>query len=360
MSDVAKKAGVCQSTVSLVLNNVPSARLSQPTQDRVRQAAKDLGYQLSVRNRPSTADMGNRNIIAYVADEISASPHPVVTIDGAREAAWDAGLMLSVFSTHNNAELEALTLGWVAANPSVAGVIYASIFTREIIFPAALKETPTVLLNCHVADRGHASVVPGELTGGYTATARLIQSGHRHIGYINGEPWMEAARDRLKGYRNALATADIPFDPSLVRDGDWLPDTGYAMTVELMAAPHPPTAIFCANDLMALGALEALHELGLRVPKDVAVIGYDDQEIARHTHPPLTTVLLPNFEMGRWAVETLVSQISGRDPPRSPKVKIECPLVERDSVGPIVVNGCEPLPAVEEKPAASRQKVRSV
>ena len=140
--------------------------------------------------------------------------------------------------------------------------------------------------------------MPGEVAGGHAATDVLIRAGHRRIGYVNGEASMEASRHRLRGYRQALATADLPFDPDLVREGNWQPLSGYEATRELMRLTAPPTAIFCANDLMAVGCYEALRELGLRIPDDVAVMGYDDREIAQHLHPPLTTVLLPHFEMG--------------------------------------------------------------
>ena len=130
-------------------------------------------------------------------------------------------------------------------------------------------------------------------------------------------------------------TGGLPFDPTLVRDGDWMSGTGFEATMSLMEGPRPPTAIFCANDLMALGALEALGRLGLKVPEDVSVMGYDDQEISRHTHPPLTTMLLPNYEMGRAAMEALLEETDPAEPlqpPRRRLVKIDCPLVERESV----------------------------
>ena len=142
---------------------------------------------------------------------------------------------------------------------------------------------------------------------------------------------MEASRNRLKGYRQALAAADLPFDPELTRDGNWQPVSGYERTHELMRLPSPPTAIFCANDLMAIGCYEALRELGLRIPDDVAVMGYDDREIARHLHPPLTTVLLPHFEMGTIAAEMLFDA-AVRPTARPEQVKVECVLVKRSSV----------------------------
>jgi LacI family transcriptional regulator len=156
-------------------------------------------------------------------------------------------------------------------------------------------------------------------------------------GFINGETWQDAAKDRLKGYRQAIATADLPFAENLVRDGDWSSGKGFEHTLSLMREPNPPTAIFCANDLMALGAIEALKQLGLRVPEDVSVLGYDDQEIARHTHPPLSTVVLPNYELGRWAVETLLQEEQNRAagaPIKHRTVKLDGPLIERASVCP--------------------------
>jgi LacI family transcriptional regulator len=173
-------------------------------------------------------------------------------------------------------------------------------------------------------------VVPGEVAGGFTATEFVLRHGHRRVAFVNGEPWMEAARDRLKGYRQALASADAPFDAGLVRSGDWMPDSGYRHAYDLLAGPRPPTAIVCANDLMALGVLEALAELGLRAPDDVSVMGYDDQEMARYTRPALSTCILPNYEMGRWAAETVIAQARG--PARPLQIKMECPLVPRETV----------------------------
>ncbi len=169
------------------------------------------------------------------------------------------------------------------------------------------------------------------MIGGQTATSRLIAAGHRRIGYITGEPWMDASRDRLKGYRRALAGADIAFDPELVRPGNWEPSAGYEHTRALMALPSPPTGIFCSNDLMALGCYEALKEMGLRIPEDVAVVGYDDREIARYMHPPLTTVLLPHHEMGVEAAEYLIDTAT-RPRPGPTQIKVEGQLVERQSV----------------------------
>ncbi|WP_233217341.1 LacI family DNA-binding transcriptional regulator [Trinickia dabaoshanensis] len=336
MTDIAKATGVSQSTVSLILNGAVGAKFSEGTRRNVLKAAQELGYQLPTRTTAPVAP-GERNLIVYVADEISTSPHPVVNVDGARDAAWNNGCLLAVYSTHGNADIEQRVLHDALANPNVLGVIYATVYTRKVAVPAPLLKVPTVLLNCYSTDAVLSSVVPAEVTGGYTATEHLIAAGHRRIGFINGETWQDAAKDRLKGYRQALATADLPFDESLVRDGDWSSGKGYELTLSLMRVPNPPTAIFCGNDLTAIGAIEAVKQLGLRVPEDVSVIGYDDQEIARHTHPPLTTVVLPNYELGRWAVETLLQEEENRGagaPFKRRTIKLDGPLIERGSVAP--------------------------
>jgi len=327
MIDVANEARVSQTTVSLVLNHADGARLSAETRERVVKAAARLGYQPVRRGFPpgsaATASIG------FVCDEMSTDPWTAIGLDGVREKAWERGLTVMVMTTRGDADMESAALAQLTAQPLV-GLIYATINTRLIDAPAALSRTPTVLLNCHVANGALPSVVPGEVAGGHAATDVLISAGHRRIGYVNGEASMEASRHRLRGYRQALATADLPFDPDLLREGNWQPISGYEAARELMNLRSPPTAIFCANDLMAVGAYEALHELGLRIPDDVAVMGYDDREIGQHLHPPLTTVLLPHFEMGSIAAEILLDTSSG-SASRPRQIKVECPIVRRGS-----------------------------
>jgi LacI family transcriptional regulator len=334
MTDVAAAAGVSQTTVSLVLNGAEGARLSGETQQRVLEAARTIGYRLARRGKPEQITAGG-TAIGFVVNEMSTDPWAAIAMDGARERAWEHGLTISAAVTRGDPEMELAVFAQMTAQPLV-GLIYGTIHTQQVTPPPSLfGRIPTVLLNCYVADRSLPSFVPGEVAGGHTATHRLIRAGHRRIGFIMGEALMDASRDRLKGYRHALVAADLPFDPDLVRPGNWEPSTGYQQTLTLMRFGNPPTAIFCANDLMAVGSIEALRELGRRVPEDVAVIGYDNRELAQFTHPPLTTVLLPHFEMGAQAVSYLIEQ-AGRSSARPMQIKIECPLIERQSVGPAI------------------------
>ncbi len=327
MIDVANEARVSQTTVSLVLNHADGARLSPETRQRVMKAAAKLGYQPVRRGGVAASAAAT---IGFVCDELSTDPWNAIGLDGVRERAWANGLTVTVMTTRGDADMEAAALAQLAEMP-LAGLIYATINTRLVEAPAWAGAPPIVLLNCHAAQGGFASVVPGEVAGGHAATDVLIRAGHTRIGYVNGEPSMEAARHRLRGFRQALATADLPFDPRLVREGNWEPLSGYEAARALMALDQPPTAIFCANDLMAVGAYEALREAGLRIPDDVAVMGYDDRAIAEHLHPPLTTVLLPHFEMGALAAELLIDAAGG-DPPPPRQIKVECPVVMRKSV----------------------------
>jgi LacI family transcriptional regulator len=328
MTDVARIAGVSQSSVSLVLNQMSGARISPDTQQRVFDAARQVGYKLPGTRHQAAAGT-DRRTIAYLVDEISTSPHPVVSLDGARDFAFEQDFLVATYVTRSNPELEEATIEAVKRDKSVVGVIYSSIFTRRVTLAKSLEDIPTVLLNCYAEPRKHIAILPGEVAGGFTATAHLTELGHRRIGFINGEPWMDASLDRLKGYRQALATADIGFDERLVRSGDWLPLTGYQHALDLLSTDNPPTALFCGNDLMAVGALEAAQEMGFKVPDDLTIMGYDDQELARYTHPPLTTLVLPNYEMGQRAAEALLDMTVHGKKMKPMTIKIDGPLVLR-------------------------------
>lgn len=327
MMDVASRAGVSQATVSLVLNGSPGARLSTLTRERVRQAADELGYKL-VRRGPRRAP-ADQSLIAFLADDIATDPWMSLAFDGAREKALEYGLSVCLSVTRGDPDAEATILGQMGHQ--LLGIIYGTILTRRVEPSPALFEQHTVLVNCYDAKRQLPSVLPGELVGGRVATERLIRAGRRRIGLINGQEGLDASRDRLKGYRQALSSYDISFDADLVRPGNWEPSSGYEMTLELMALDEPPDGVFCANDMMAVGCFDALRELGLRVPDDVSVIGFDDREIAQFTRPPLTTLILPHFEMGEIAAELLINAASGLQAGPT-QIKVECPLVERDSV----------------------------
>ena len=326
MADVANEAQVSQTSVSLVLNFAEGARLSPQTRERVINAARKLGYQPVRRGKMAYGT----SPIAFFCDEISTDPWAAVALNGVSEKAWEYGLSVTATVTHGDPEIEAAAFAQLAARPH-AGLIYATINTRLIKINPAFFNQPTILLNCHCLKSPFSSVVPDEAEGGYAAASVLIRTGHTRIGYIGGEVGMEASRLRFRGYKRALASANLPFDADLLHHGDWQPPSGYQGAQAFMALPSPPTAIFCANDMMAVGCYDALRELGLRIPQDVAVVGYDDREIARHMHPPLSTVVLPHYAMGITAAELLIELVE-HSTIRPRHVKANCPVVSRESV----------------------------
>jgi len=333
MQDIARVASCSQTTVSLVLSANTTVKISDATKERVLEAANSLGY--AVRVTPTAT--GTRKLpmmdgtIAFVVDYLSTSAEMINAFNGVRQAVSQTGNLVLLAETQNDPVLEPKTLQSFF-DQGVEGIIYATMFTRQIEVPEILRSTntPVLLLNCFSDDLTLPAVIPSEVAGGHSATNALIKAGHRRIATITGEPFMTCAAGRTSGYRTALASADIPFDEDLVIEGNWLPSAGYAATRQLMDLPSPPTAIFCQNDRMAIGCYEALKEMGLVIPDDISVIGFDDDETARHLSPPLTSMILPTRAMGRWVIEQLFH--GPTEGQRHPLVKLECELVERESI----------------------------
>jgi LacI family transcriptional regulator len=334
MLDVARLAGVSQTAVSFVLSEAPLAeRIPEETRDRIREAVRTLGYRPNASAK--VLRTGTSDSIGFITDESASNPFSGGMIVGAQRLAWDRGKMLIIVNTEGDPAVADAAVE-IMLQRHVEGIIYAADYHQEVKPPAALAEVPSVLLDCFSADRTFPSVVPDEVGGARLATEHLLAMGHRRVGFINVHPQLAAAPGRLAGYRQALAHHDLPFDPALVRHATSHDnaDEGYVGGCELLALPEPPTALFCATDRMAMGAYDAIRERGLRISEDVAVVGFDDQQIiARFLRPALTTVALPHRAMGEWAVQYL---LTGHDATHgSPPVQhlMPCPLVVRGSAG---------------------------
>lgn len=329
MHDVAAAAGVSQATVSLVLNDAGGARVSEDTRQRVHDAAQQLGYRTNAHAK--VLRDGVAGMIGFVGDYVATAPFAGKIIEGAQARAWEAGMLLLTVNTGGDQDLEAASLEAMLSH-KVAGVVYASMYHRVVDVPEVLGEVPAVVLNAQDRSGTFPSIAPSEVLGGFTATKRLIDAGHRRIAFINighVEDRLPAVVGRLEGYRKALAEAGLPADDDLHRPGDGHEDGGYRNTLELMSGANPPTAIFCGNDRTAWGAYQALASLGLSVPEDISVVGFDNQEsLAPYLRPGLTTLELPFIEMGRRAVELI---LAGTPSPGHTEL-FECPIIERHSV----------------------------
>ncbi|TCO32867.1 LacI family transcriptional regulator [Kribbella steppae] len=328
--DVAAHAGVSVTTVSHVLNEAPGKRITDATRARVKQSADELGYAPSSVAR--NLRLQRSQMLALISDEIATTPYAGRMILGAQEAASKAGWLLMLVNTGFDSEFEAAEIRALRQR-QVDGFLYATMYHREVVLPEAIDGVPTVLLDARSDDLSVPSVVPDEVGGGRTATEELIRHGHTRIGFLNNVDDIPATRGRLEGYRAALDDAGLVFDQRLVVEGSSDTEGGLQTARKLLSATDRPTALFCFNDRMAMGAYHAAAELGLRIPEDLSLVGFDNQElIAEGLRPVLTTVALPHYEMGAWAVETLIARIEGQELNGPHQVELSCPLVYRNSV----------------------------
>jgi len=327
MEDVAKIAGVSRATVSYVINDVPNSNIPAETRARIWNAVNELGYR---PNAIAKGLRGNRsNVLGFITDDLSDTPYIVDIIKGAQDVALAHNKMILLMDSEKKLKIEEVIFRMMV-EWQVEGIIYASTLHREITTAPYFFFTPTILVDCFTREQNLPTIVPNEVQGGYVATQALLNKGHRWIGFINGPQSLPASVGRLEGYKKALSEFNIPFDESLVCYGNWWQESGYDYTLKLIEQNKNITAIFCGNDWMAMGAYDALKKLGLSVPKDIAIVGFDNREaIAAHMHPALTTVALPYYEMGKQAMEYLLADQNQRYPIH---VALDCPLIERDSV----------------------------
>lgn len=328
MYDVARRAGVSQTTVSFVVNDVPNTNILPETRERVWAAVEELGWQPNAMARGLS--MRRSHTIGLISDEIATSSHAGKIIQGAQDAAWADGNMLLVINTDGNREIERAAMKMMTER-RVEGLIYATMYHRTVVPALDVAQVHIVLLDCFVADRSLPSVVPDEVQGGRTATELLLKKGHRRIGFINEIGPLPAMFGRLEGYKQALEAYGAPFDPDLVRTGTVIAPEGYRCALDLLLQPNRPTALFCYNDSMAMGAYDAIRQLGLSIPNDVAIVGFDNLEvIAAQLRPTLTTMELPHYAMGQWAVQYLLDHAD--DAELAPvQQTIPCRLIERAS-----------------------------
>lgn len=325
MRDVAKVAGVSVATVSHVVNDKPGARIGDDARRRVQEAVIELGYRPNALAK--TLSQGTSRFIGLVADAIATTPFAGQIIHGAQDEAWKHGYVLLVANTDGNeaAENEAIAM---MLEHQVHGILYSTWYHREIHVPEALHQTDTVLVDCFAEGSGLPAVVPDEEQGGRTATEELLAAGHRRIAFINTTTPSPAQSGRLAGYRAALEAAGVVYDASLVFPAAPEQEGGYAATRDILESKA--TAVFCHNDRVAMGLYDGLREHGLRIPDDIAVMGFDNQDvIAAHLRPPLSTVALPHYELGVAGVRLLLGLEPG--PSAGPQL-ITCPPIRRHSI----------------------------
>ncbi|GEP28769.1 LacI family DNA-binding transcriptional regulator [Cryobacterium levicorallinum] len=328
--EVAAAAGVSVTTVSHSLSG--GGQLSDATRKRVRSVAESLNY---TPNRLASGLRSKRSqIIGFVSDEISTTPYAGNMLLGAQDAAAAHDQVLMVVNSNRNAQLEARGIDALLQH-RVDGIIYARMYHQAVELPAALSGVPTVFLDASNESSDLSSVVPDEEGAALTAMDHLIEAGHRRIGYLNNIDDIPATRGRLAGYRAALAKHGIPFDESLIALSESMTGPGRDAASRLLARPDRPTALFCFNDRIAMGAYQAAHLARLAIPHDLSIVSIDNFEVlADALLPGLTSIALPHYEMGRWAAERLAAELAGEADSPPEQIRMHCPLVLRQSVGP--------------------------
>ena len=335
LKDVAEAAGVSSATASLVLNGRADGRVSADLVVRVEEASARLNYRPNLVARSLRTQ--ESKTIGIISNDVATTPFAGAMLSGAQEVAWRNGWLLLLVNSNGDAAMEKAAVRSLIQR-NVDGFIYAAMFHQEIETPDYLNEQKVILLDCVDSAKKFDSVVPNEYQGATDAVQYLVDQGHKRIAHISTSENVIASRKRLKAFKDVLKANNLDFNPDyVVKVADSNSIDGYAGTQKLLALKELPTAIFCYTDRIAMGAYEAITEAGLSVPKDISVVGFDNQlNIADALRPPLTTVQLPHFEMGAWAVTRLLEAI---DPENSEPLKqmgqvIACPLVVRDSVAP--------------------------
>src|SRR5579864_1674532 len=326
---IASLAGVSRSTVSRVLNNHPGVKAAKRA--RVLKVIQDQHYtpqaaarSLAIARTDSIGVLIPRSATVSLADPFVATMIQLLFEASAQQGYFAMLAMLT-------ADRETGFYERILRGRHFDGVIMFSTDIDDPILPLLIKDgSPLVLIGRHPYFDDVASVDVENREGAHDAVAHLIQLGHRRIGLINGQLQMEAALARRDGYKQALLEHGIPIDPDLMVEGFYSQTAAYQATQRLLDLPHPPTALFAASDTMAVGAMSAIRERGLRIPEDVEVVGYDDLPIAASATPPLSSVRQPVDEMSEHAVQLLVEQMRGE---RSRSVRLPARLMVRASCG---------------------------
>ncbi|HWT76998.1 MAG TPA: LacI family DNA-binding transcriptional regulator [Mobilitalea sp.] len=341
IKDIAREAGVSIATVSKVLNN--KQKISSETADKVLSIAKALNYNPNVHAR--NLKNGQNRTIGIITEDLTVFNSPSI-VDGIAEYCENnqyhyilGNLRFnrlyghSIEFTQEKSELVTTAINNMLSK-QVDGIIYVGCHSHEISHLTQQEMTPFVCAYCFTNNPGLPSVIYDDQTAAYDATKLLIDYGHRKIGVISGLANSIHSSNRLFGYQDALYQSGIPYNPRLILYGNWEKESGYDLCQKLIA--DGVTAIFAHNDLMAIGVIEYCIEHNITIGQELSLIGFDNRDISMVCRPKLTTVSLPLYEIGHQAAELLINLIENKPNPESQIVKLECEIIERESVKKLV------------------------
>jgi DNA-binding LacI/PurR family transcriptional regulator len=326
--EIAEHAGVSVGTVSHVINS--SAIVRERLRQRVVQAISDLGYQPSQLARGLRRNQSN--IIGMIVPDITNPFFPAV-VRGAEDVAHQNSLQLLLCNTDNDPAKE-LAYWHELRSYRTAGLILIPSVDSQLGRVHCENRFPAVCLDRLPPQWEGDSVAVDNAAGAEAATRHLIALGHQQIGVITGDLKLTNAVKRLDGVRRAMRTAKIEIDPAYIQEGHFNRLSGYEKMLTLLRLQPRPTAVFASNDLIALGALAALRESGLRCPEDISLVGFDDLEFSEFVLPALTTVSQPGYQMGTRGATMLMKRLAGADGPPQ-RVVLSTELRLRHSTAPV-------------------------
>lgn len=323
--DVAARAGVSFGTVSRVINN--DVHVREETRERVLQAMQQLNF-VANRQARSLAGGKSNSIGVLVPDLGTGYIGEIIRGIDAELSLTDLDLIL--YTTHRTASKESNYVANLATGMVDGLLLVLPRSPVDFIGNLIQRKFPFALIDHQGTGRDCPAVGATNWQGAYNATEYLIKLGHTRIGFITGSMDLGCSVDRLDGYKSALRTYHISEKPELIYEGNFFQSDGFAGASALLDLPNPPTAIFASNDVMAMGAMDAVRTRGLRIPDDVSILGFDDIPQAGLVRPGLTTVNQPLEKMGRVATQMLLDML---EHPEIEANRIELPtqLVMRDS-----------------------------
>lgn len=338
IKDIAAKAKVSIATVSYVLNGTRNVR--PDTRQRVVEAIKELNYKPN--DIAKSLKLNRTNTIGVIAEDVTVFNAPEI-IDGINDFGDRHDLHILLVNLRLNkrigrnfADIESYRKYAADAvsellSKQVDGIIYIGVHTRDLTGLINADGKPIVYTYGYTRD--DISIQYNDEQASYQAMSHLIAKGHSRIAIISGLMDSIPSRQRLNGYYRAITDFQLPFDPVLIKMGDWERESGFRLTGELLSLPEPPTAILSMNDVMVVGVLQAADERGIKVPEQLSVMGFDNREFSDYLRPRITTMELPLHDMGYQAIESLYDVINGNK--TEPLIMPECRLIERDSVAAV-------------------------
>ncbi|EGV04899.1 HTH-type transcriptional repressor PurR [Haemophilus pittmaniae HK 85] len=328
IKDVAKMAGVSTTTVSHVINK--TRFVAEETQEAVMQAIKALNYSPSAVAR--SLKVNTTKSIGMIVTT-SESPYFAEIIHAVEEHCYRQGYSLFLCNTQNSPEKIKNHLEMLVKKRVDGLLVMCSEYTQySLDLLSDYSAVPMVVMDWGPNTQSDL-IEDNSFAGGYLATRHLIDNGHRAIGIIAGELDKTTAQTRYEGFVSAMQEAGLSINPNWVMEGFFEPEDGYECMNKILKQAELPTAVFCCNDVMALGAISAITEKGLRVPEDISIIGYDNIHSSRFYAPPLTTIHQSKSRLGAQAVNLLLERITNKEGEKTPHhIVLHPELVQRKSV----------------------------